>query len=806
MKLNDIYEEEKPEQPSDFNKIANLLLRQWYWFLFFGVIGLACAYAYNQIRIQQYLVNTSILIPEKESAIDMKNLFAGTPFNQPKNNIYDQIEIVNSYYSINHTLLNLNWRTSVFKKNLLNWKSIYKEEPFDILEPQNFINPKEISIYITPGSNDSYTISVNGQLNRNNVITDLKFEGNGEFGRPFKNQYFNFTLFKKGNNFIKPGEDYSFVFNDLNDATLGYQKRLKAVLKDKKSDIIQCSIEGEDPVKEGEFLNELIKVYIDGKMNLQNEAQLRSLEFINTQLAGISDSLNSAGTRFTDFRSKNNIIDLGAEGTLIMNNLKELESEKAQSQIQLDYFRNLLSYLNSKGDLNKMVSPSVVGIQDASLNSLVLKLGELYNRRQVLSFSAKENNITMMLIDKELTQTRDQLNENLRNLIDNASKTVNSLTERLAGISSKLNKLPQKEQQMINIQRQFTLTSDIYTFLLQKRAETNIAMASKVPDVQIIDVARPETAIPVGLSNPMILIIGFIMGIALPLGFIQLTNALDSRIRTQEDIENHTNLPILGNIIHDHTNSMVTVHENPTSIIAESFRAFRTNLQFMFTEPNGKIISIQSTNPGEGKTFISINLASILAMNNKRVLIIGADMRKSKLHKIFNLSNEHGLSTCLIGQDAFEQVIFPTHIANLFLLPSGPIPPNPSEILGKPQMKMLIDKVRDGFDYVILDNAPTSLVTDGIIVSQLSDLNIFILRYGVSRKQQPGMINHYADKQMINHLAIVVNDIKSNAFGYSFSKYSRYESYYNNSYKKKYYASEDKGLKKRSKKKSESIV
>jgi len=182
-------------------------------------------------------------------------------------------------------------------------------------------------------------------------------------------------------------------------------------------------------------------------------------------------------------------------------------------------------------------------------------------------------------------------------------------------------------------------------------------------------------------------------------------------------------------------------------------------------------------------------------------------MRKPKLHKVFEMNNDHGLSTCLIGHDTIDEVIFSTPVPNLYLLPSGPIPPNPSEILGKPEMKTLIDKVRNGFDYVILDNAPTALVTDSIIVSQLSDLNIFILRYGVSRKQQLGMINHYMEKQMITHLAIVVNDIKSNAFGYGYSKYSRYESYGKNSYKKNYYAAADEQpTKKRRKKESESKV
>ncbi|MDO9579811.1 MAG: GNVR domain-containing protein, partial [Bacteroidales bacterium] len=634
------------EDEIDLKKIINFLLRQWHWFLLFGTLGFVGAYIYYKFTKPLYSVSAYILVQEKSSGIDMKNLFSGT-LDQSNNNIFNQIEIINSYYIINKTLLNLNWRTSWYKKDMLIWKGIYKQEPFDVQEAQNFVNPKGIAIYITPNSDDVYTVSVNGKLRYNNVITDVKFEEKGTFDLPFVNKYFNFTLLKKVNNYDTPDGQYYFVFNDLKDATLAYMNKVKASLKNPKTDIIQLLIEGEEPVKEGEFINELIKVYIESKINLQNEVQRRSLDFINGQLTGISDSLNAAGTKFTEFRSKNKIYDLGTEGTLVMNILKEIESEGAKSQMQLDYFQNLLKYLNNISDSKKIVSPSVVGIQDALLNSMVLKLSELYNRRQIISFSAKENNLTLGLIDKEIAQTRNSLIENLRNLIENASRSINSQKNRQASISSQLNKLPQKEQQMINIQRKFDLANEIYTFLLQKRAETNIAMASTMPDVQIIDIARPETATIIGLPQLMILIIGIILGLVLPLGFILIINFFNDRIDTQECIEDKTNLPILGNIFHDQTKSDLCVYENPKSNIAESFRGMRTNLQFMLTEPQGKIISIHSIIPLEGKSFISINLATILAMNNKNVLLIGTDMRKPKLHKVFNISNEIGLSTYL---------------------------------------------------------------------------------------------------------------------------------------------------------------
>ena len=806
MRLESINEEKTPEEGIDIKKLSYILIKQWHWFLLFSILGLGGAYLYTKFVNQNYQVSTSILVTDNLNQIDIKDLFKGTQ-NKSDDNIYNQLDILKSYYPINKALINLNWRTSWYKKELLLWRSIYKEEPFDVQEPQDFTNPKGIAVCIIPTSNQSYTVSVDGELKNNKVITKIKFEGQGEFGRPFKNGHFNFTLVKKTTNAEAQEGKYKFVFNDLVDATLAYQKKLAVTLKNKKGEIIQCTLEGDEPVKYGEFLNELISVYIESKLELQNEVNRRSLDFINSQLSGISDSMNTAGTKYTEFRSRNEIINLGSETTIVMNKLKEAETERVKYQVQLDYFQNLRSYLSKAVDYKQLVAPSVVGIEDGSLNALVLKLGELYSHRQFMSFSVSDNTPQMINIDKEIAQTRNLLSENLRNLIENATNTINSLKNREATISLQMNKLPKKEQQMINIQRQVDMTSEIYTFLLQKRAEMKIALASSVPDIQIIDKARPETALPIGLPGKIILIIGLFVGLALPLGIILLYNSLDTHIRTQEDIEYNSAIPIPGNIIHDQSNAAITVHENPKSVIAESFRALRTNLQFMLTEPNGKIITIQSTNPNEGKTFIAVNLASILAMNNKKVLLIGADLRKPKLHKIFEMSNDHGLSTCLIGHDTIDEVIFPTSVANLFLLPAGPIPPNPSEILGKPEMKILIDKVRHAFDFVIIDNAPTLLVTDGIIVSQLSDLNIFILRYGVSHKQQLELINHYADKQMIKHLAIVVNDIQSNAFGYAYSRYSRYDPYPKSFYKKNYYAAADEQpTKKRHKKETKSKV
>lgn len=770
MKFENNNESIKQEESINIKKIIYQMLGQWPLFLIFGILGLGGATAYTHLTKPTYKVTGSLLIPQDSKGFDMKELF-DVDMEQNFTKINNQIEILKSSFTIKKTLRSLNWRTSWYKKQLFLWNGIYRQEPFEVVEPPSSMNPSGIRIYITPKGESKYTVSACGIIQNKGIKTKVDLEANGEFGKPFRKGTFSFTLLKKVNNTDTRDENYYFVFNDLNQSTMSYQKRLNATVKDEYTDIVICSITGEEPDKESDFLNKLVEVYIVQKMDLQNEAQRRSLEFINEQLSRISDSLNISGNKFTEFRSRNDIIDLGTEGTMVMTNLKDIETEKAKSQVQLDYFRSVLSYLEKSGDLTKLVSPSVVGIEDASLNLLVVKLGDLYNRRQILSFTAKPNNPTLVMLDKELAQVRNRLNENLRNLIENATQSINSLKQRQEGISTQLNKLPAKEQKMINIQRQYTLTNEIYTFLLQKRAETNIALASSISDVQIIETASPDTATSIGLAPKMILCIGFILGLCLPTAFILLVNFFDSRILTQEDIESNTQLPIIGNIMHSLDASELTVFVNPKSNIAESFRDLRTNLEFMLTGPNAKVISIHSTNPGEGKSYNSINMSTILAMNEHKVLLIGADMRKPKLHKIFNTSNKHGLSTYLIGVDTFDQVIYPTQIENLSIMPSGPIPPNPSEILSKSAMKELIEWARQHYDYIVLDNAPVAMVTDGIIVSRLSDLNIFILRFAMSHKHQLEIINQFAATKKVTDIGIIVNDIKANSFGKNYYKY-----------------------------------
>jgi hypothetical protein len=278
-------------------------------------------------------------------------------------------------YTLNHQVLeNLNWRTSWYQKQLFVWNGLYTNEPFVVQENGTGMNAEGIDVVITPIDDKSYKISADGTAEINQSPTKIDFTSTGQYGIPFSNNYFHFTLHLKENNPSLKGEEFKFRFNNIEKLTHSYLKKLKIELTDKKGEVLRISLEGTEPLREVHYLNELIRVYIDQKLAFQTETQKRSLQFIENQLSGISDSLNAAGSSVTEVRSRNQIVDISAQGELVMKQLGDIEKEKSQNQMQLDYFKNLLRYLKNKEGIKNVVMPSVVGIQDPSLNAVVLKL------------------------------------------------------------------------------------------------------------------------------------------------------------------------------------------------------------------------------------------------------------------------------------------------------------------------------------------------------------------------------------------------------------------------------------------------
>ncbi|WP_421918798.1 GumC family protein [Marinifilum sp.] len=748
------------------------ILSKWKIFLICGGLGICIAYFVSKYSAPVYMMRSTLLVHVDPNETNAKQMFEGNQL-RDKANIQNHVEILKSFTINRKAMEGLAWHQSWYKKNFFADKGLYRKEPFELIQHEG-TNLTNLPVFIKQMDKYSYKIKVDGETEYNGEKVKVKFEKEGLFTQPFKNKYFNFTINTIGDKVDKE-DKYYFVINDLDKLTLEYMESMVISVAEKKAELIHLRIDDTEPARGVDFLNELNWEYLQFRLIEKNKKSENTVRFIDSRLEGIVDSLQLAGTSFTNFRSRNRIVDLGQEAGVVVAKKQELESKLSQAQILLEYYNKLLTNLGDANQMKQVVAPSVAGITNPTLDALVTKLTDLYGKREVLSYSVQAKNPSLLVLNREIDVIRESLEGNLKSLVSNSQIEVTSLNERMTKVRDQLSRMPKNEQKFINMKRNFDLNNELYTFLLKKRAEAAIAKASNVSDAQIIDPARLATIIKIKPKLAINLLIGLILGLGLPFLVIILKEFFNDNIQSKEELVKKTRLPILGTIAHNRYSNSLPVFHQPRSSISESFRSLRTNLNYVLPDNQTNIIGIHSTIPSEGKSFTAVNLASIVAMNNKKVLLIGADMRKPKIESMFNLENKVGLSTYLIRYNKWQEVVQNTNIKNLYCVTSGPVPPNPAELLENGRLEMFLNAVKGKFDYVFIDNAPISMVTDGFITGKLADANLFILRQGFSHKEQINYVNQIAERNSLSNVSLVLNDVTSNGI---YGSYSNGEGYY----------------------------
>nr|WP_319509294.1 polysaccharide biosynthesis tyrosine autokinase [uncultured Draconibacterium sp.] len=751
---------EKKETKNVFLKY----IKKWPWFVVLCALGVAAGYYIYLNSPNTYKVQSRILIKK-----DDNSLSAVFSSNNPimamgkKANIENQIGILKSYTLYRKALKNLNWETSWYRKELLYDAELYKQPPFELKVPPNGINAQNTTIEIIALNDRKYSIKAEGTTHQNGPLQTIAIETTQKFGEPYYNEFFNFTI-TKGDG--KTGQKYLLRFNDINTLTTQYLAKTKIELVDLNSDLISISIEGEKPYKEADFINELNRVFIDFGMENKNENSENSVKFIDSQLARIKSSLGTAEEKFSNYRKNNQVMNLGQEAQLIYEKLEEIEQEQYLTQLQIDYYTDLQQYLDNSKKIEEMVNPSVIGITDQNLNGMLAKLMDLYSRREVLSYSVQDKNPTLIVIEKEIKVTRDGLEETLKNQLKATISKKESMQERYTSIQSRLKKLPETEKKLIGIQREFDLNNELYTYMLQKKAEASITKASIAPEVQVIDEALVEAAVQTGPNMVKNVGAGFVGGFAIPFIIITLLSFFNNKIETREEIEKESRIPVLDGIIQHKYKVKLPVIHHPRSGIAESFRGVKSNLNAILERPGSKVVSINSLIPGEGKSFISSNFSAILTKTKKKVLLIGADLHKPTLHNYLGVDETDGLSNYFAGEKSYEEILSATSIENLYFIQAGPIPKNPSDLIDSVKFENLINRARKVFDYIIIDNAPLLLVPDAVLTSRFSDVSLFILRINHSHKEQIKQINKTVEFNKIERSAILINEAPDRGYGY----------------------------------------
>ena len=612
-----------------------------------------------------------------------------------------------------------------------------------------------------------------GQKVEIKILSDRKYRVEIDDGRNISNEI------AFGEKFIVPGFDfkielrdkrnfkydpeasnkYYFYFNNLEALANQYRNQLSIAPIEKDASLVTLSVSGLVPSQLADYLNKLMKVYIQEGLDFKNKTAGQTINFIENQLGLISDSLHIAEGDLENFRLVNKLIDISREGSFLQAKLEQLDNEKSTLIMQERYYKYLKEYLESKSENEDIVAPSVMGVTDQLLVKLVDELANLQQRKKQLAMSLKEPSGPLEIIEVNLFGIRTALTENINSSLQNIERSKAGIDERLDKAEHEVRKLPSTERQLINIQRKFDINNTVYTFLLEKRAEAGIAKASNIPDNRTIDEAGYFSSSQIKPKQKQNLTIAILLGLLFPVLFIVLMDNLNNKIIDKTDIEKGTSVPILGFVSHNSLKTELPVIENPGSALSESFRSIRTSLKYFVKDTQCPIISISSTISSEGKTFIAVNLAAILSMSGKRVLLIGLDLRKPRVHRIFDLKNETGLSSYLIGEEKYENVISETKVENLWYAHSGPVPPNPAELIDSQAMKEFITNAKRQFDFIIIDTPPVALVTDALLVSPFTDFYLFIIRQNYTFKNTLGLIEELHRNENIKNLGIIINDI-----------------------------------------------
>ncbi len=766
----------------------------WRWFLLGLIVCLTIAHQINIRKQKIYSLETTIAVKEENNPFftsntslvfnwggtsDQVQALSTTLKSRSHNElVVDKLQFYIEYLQQQKYFIQDVYGSTPFVVNIDKSKNQVLNTPINI----KFISPSEYELRIT---NKSNSLAVMNYLNFQKevvLVTSGDFVKRYKVGQPVMLPFLNWILEIKGiqNGYV--GSEYIIRFNNFDDVVTRY-KNLKINVDEKAGSILKLSQEGTNKARIVDYLNETVATLIKRQLDNKNLFAENTIKFIDTTLKIMEDDLKAANNELKDFSRKNNVIDLKSGSTALQSQLLEFDLQKDQVDRKLNYYNSLSSYLRSSNDYSKLPAPAVAGIDDPNIIGNVANLIALSVRRSEMAYSVKNGDM-FNSIDNEISAIKRVLLENINSAKSAVLFENNQVQGKLNEAEGKLRVLPEGEQELAKIIRKYDLSNGIYQSYLQKRNEALIVKAANLSDIQFIDPAKDIGGGLIGPRTGVNYVIAIFMGLLIPLLIVFLIFFINNAIQNTDDISNLTKIPLIGVIGVKHTDTNLSVFEKPKSALSESFRAIRSSLQFLYKKQNlegSKTLMLTSSVSGEGKTFCSVNIATVFAMSEKKTVIVGFDLRKPKIFDDFNLKNDVGVVNYLIGQKSMDEIIHKTQIPHLDVIISGPVPPNPSELIMGESMVKFMNELKDRYDYVILDTPPVGLVTDAVELSQYADVTLYITRQNFTKKEMINLLNNRVNREELRNVSIILNGFENKAkygagygygYGYGYGAYS----------------------------------
>jgi tyrosine-protein kinase Etk/Wzc len=744
---------------ASIQKWVGMILSYWPWLIGSVLITLFIANVYLRYSTPMYHIRAKVLIQDEKKSSGMSEAdFLEDLGLGGKSNVDNEIEIFKSRYLMQRVVRDLQLNIRYFTKGRFKTLEAYEPKPF--------------TFTILRSANDTFRESyANYELEKVKGGFIL-FDGS----KYWKGKWGTVLTLSIGRAFIDAnssvswpeGQKFIIAASNVEDVAMGYLGSLDVALVNKQVSMINLMFNDAIP-KRGEIvLNKLVDVYIRANVDDKNRIADSTMTFIDERLKVVGEELRGVERDKQDFMEANNVTDINAQSSMLLQSSNDYAGQLTQQQVQLNVVESIEKYIV---DNNRRVIPAnLTAVQNPTFTSLIDKYNALQLERERTLMTTTENNPIIQSMDNQLDNLRQDVKNNLASAKSNIQIGINQLRSRAGNIDAQIRSAPGKERVFIDISRQQNIKQELYLFLLKKREECAITKSATIANARVVDPAKAD-GMAFSPNRSKTYMNAFLLGLFLPILGIFLKEQLNTKLIKKSDITARTKTPIIAEVGHNLGEKSVLVEAGSKNVLAEQFRNLRTNLQFLLPNPNEKVILLTSTMSGEGKSFIASNLASTLAISNKKVLLIELDLRKPKISKIFNITSPLGFSNYIIGQAELKDVIIPSGVHDsLFILPSGPIPPNPAELLMTSRMSSMIKELRQHFDYIIIDTAPVGLVTDAQILGGYVDATLYVVRQEYTFKQQIGLIDDLYKGKKLPSMCVVVNDVKSakNAYGYGY--------------------------------------
>ena len=792
MKETDFNEaQESKEENIDVKELLFKYLIHWPWFVGAVIACLIAAWAYLYMSTPVYNISATVLIKDDKKgggagmSTELENLGLDGLISSSQN-IDNEIEVLRSKTIAKEVVEDLGLYISYTDKDEFPSRNIYKTSPVQVS-----LTPQEADLLEKPMIVEM-ALQPQGGMDVNVKIGDDEFQKHFEklpavfptdrgtlafFLTPDSISSSKRTL-EETTDSEKTTRNITATINKPLAVAKAYCKNMTIEPTSKTTSVAVISLKNSNVQRGKDFINKLLEMYNINTNNDKNEVAQKTAEFINERISIISKELGSTEKDLESFKRGAGITDLTSDAQIALTGSAEYEKKRVENQTQINLLQDLQKYMQNEG---YEVLPSNIGLQDLNLAAAINRYNDVLVERKRLLRTSTENNPTIINLDTSISAMKENVQVSLDRVLRGLFITKADLDREANRYSRRISEAPGQEREFVSIARQQEIKAGLYLMLLQKREENAITLAATANNAKIIDDAIADEA-PVSPKGKMIYLIALVLGVGIPVGVIYLLELTKFKIEGRSDVEKLTSVPIVGDIpLTDEKQGAIAVFENQNNLMSETFRNIRTNLQFML-ENDKKVILVTSTVSGEGKSFISANLAISLSLLGKKVVIVGLDIRKPGLNKVFNIPRkEVGITQYLANpeKNLMDLVQLSDVSKNLYILLGGTVPPNPTELLARDGLDKAIETLKKNFDYVILDTAPVGMVTDTLLIGRVADLSVYVCRADYTHKNEYTLINELAEKDKLPNLCTVINglDLKRRKYGYYYG-YGKYGKYY----------------------------